>query len=462
MKHTTITKLSDMVSFYDRVNKDRRLAVGIEWERSGIYTDTLKPVPYNGKKKGYLAIMKKLHEEVGWRIDEGKSNYITALSRRNTRVTTEADGRLELTGSPNNNLHTLAREFRIHVNEVREMSNLFKIGWLPLGWQPFHTSDEIPMVSKKRYQIFMKLVKNQMLEDNMKKNNGLTASFSYTDEENAISLIQTAFRLRPIIGAMFASSPLNNKKVSKYLNYRRYNEFSYLPERHNFPKNILSKRFSLKNWIRYYLKLPVILYIRGGKELVPDRRLTFKQWIDRGYHGIEPTIFDFDQHIKTIWTDIRLRPGYVEYRVADSVPFRYVMSVPALVKGLFFDSVSRRQVYDLTKKWTYQDVLSLDKRAWKLGLRAKIDKIPLLYFAQEIIQIANNGLHKIAKKNSKGEDESIFLNPIKEQILIKEKSIAEEIRDLWRGEWRQNPEELIKYSTRSLSYSNIVADKKTN
>ena len=121
-----IEKADDIVDYYRQINKERELYVGIEWERSGVYRDTLEPVTYEGDK-GYLAVLKKLVAEVGWEIIEGHRNHIIELKRGETRVTIEADGRLELAGSPQKNLHDLAREFRLHANEVEEMGNFLNI-----------------------------------------------------------------------------------------------------------------------------------------------------------------------------------------------------------------------------------------------------------------------------------------------------------------------------------------------
>ena len=107
--------------------------------------------------------------------------------------------------------------------------------------------------------------------------------------------------------------------------------------------------------------MPVILIKSKKGDIVPSKTFTFYEWIEKGYEGIYPTIYDFDQHIKTTWGDIRLRPSYIEYRVADSQPFRLVMSVPALIKGLLFDSTNWDAVKELTKDWSYEDIIELDK-----------------------------------------------------------------------------------------------------
>ena len=156
---------------------------------------------------------------------------------------------------------------------------------------------------------------------------------------------------------------------------------------------------------------------------------------------------DFHKHLKNNWSDIKLRPGYLEYRVADSVPFKIAMSVPALIKGLVFDSNSWEAVEKLTKGWTYEDVIEIDKKAWKEGLKTKAKGKTLLWYAKQLIEISNEALHRFNKTKAVNneEDESIYLAPLKEQIFIKEKSVAKELAELWQKDWGQDPRRLLEW-----------------
>ena len=422
---TTIDSETDLMEYYRAVSSPD-LRLGIEWERSGIHRDTLRPVQYR-EDGGYLAILKKLVSEAGWEITDGHRDKIYELKRGNALVTLEADGRLELASSAKLNLHDLAREFRIHANEVHEVSDFFNVGWLPTGWQPFHKNSEVKLLKKKRYHFLGEHFEKKAWESDMKHNNGLTSNFSYLDEANAIRKAQIAFRILPIVGAMFASAPLESSVASGFLDLRRRSIFQYAPQRNKMPSNILDADFSFQKWIEHYLELPVILITRPGRADIDVKdKLTFRQWIKKGHLGIFPTFRDFDQHIKSVWSDIRLRPGYLEYRVADSVPFKLAMSVPALVKGLIFDSTSWRTIEKLTKKWTYSDIVETDKEAWKSGLKTEIGGKNLLWYAKQIIEISNDALHKFDNTQAVDhtQDESVYLAPLKEQIFIKEVEIC--------------------------------------
>ena len=90
----------DLANSYVAKAAEHPRCVGIEWERSGIYRDTLRPVPYTGTQ-GYLAVLNKLVQEAGWQIvEEEEGCGIIVVRRGEAHVTIEGDGRPELAGSP--------------------------------------------------------------------------------------------------------------------------------------------------------------------------------------------------------------------------------------------------------------------------------------------------------------------------------------------------------------------------
>lgn len=436
----------DLASMYAAKAAERPHCVGIEWERSGVYRDTMRPVPYTGTQ-GYLAVLRKLVQEVGWQIvEEEEGCGIIVIRRGDAHVTIEGDGRPELAGSPQANLHDLAREFRLHSNEYDEMGNVFNIGWLPTGFQPFHNADAIELAPRKRYGIFQNLGNPKLMADMTRRTNGLTANVSYQDEISAVRMAQTAFRVLPVVGAMFASSPLDVGELSKYLDLRRACIQTHFPERTQVPKRILEDDFSLVEWVKHYLDLPLILRKRNGRtESMLSLQYTFADWMKNGIDGDCPTMEDFDQHVKTTWSDIRLRPSYIEYRPADSVRQRFVMALPALMKGLLLDTKNWSKISALTEDWTYDDIIAGDQKAWKQGLKTKIKGKMLLHIAQQLLVMATESLHSFKNIDASGDDESVFLAPLKQRIFIDEESPAEEILRRWETEWQRNPKSLLAW-----------------
>ncbi len=437
--------LDTLVDTYIAKSQENVSSIGIEWERSGVYRDTGKAVEYLGTN-GYLAILEKLVEELGWEVlqyEEGCG--ILELRRGITRINIEGDGRPELSGSPQQSIHDLARELRIHINEIREIGNIFGIGWVPTGLQPLHSDAEIPFAPRERYKIFQKIGNQSIMEMYTKRTNGLTVNVGYKDEESAVRMAQTAFRVLPIVSAMFSSSPLDCGKPGKYLDMRRWCVQSYAPERTGIPENILDPDFCLHSWVNFFANHDVILTKRDAITRAVDSKISFVDWMKRGLDVGFPSMEDFDVHVKTTWSDLRLRPAYLEYRAADSVPFRYALALPALMKGLLLDSKNWDIVEEMTQECSYDDIVAADRKAWEIGLKAKLKGRTLLSYAQDLLKISNDSLHSFKVFDGNGNDESIFLAPLKEQIFIREKTMAEEILNLWETEWSRNYANLLRW-----------------
>ena len=426
------------------------LRVGIELERSGVYRDSLDAVQYNGNN-GYLAVYKKLRDEVGWEVTESKGDNIHELLRGEARLTLEADGRPELSGSPNKNLHDLAREFRLHDNELREIGNVFNIAWVSMGMEPFHNNEELPLLKKDRYDIFFGIDDGLAMQTLMRRLNGLTVNLTYLDEENLLAKAQHCMRVLPFVGAMFACSPFNEGALADKLDMRRAMLKSMDRCPYGVPENFLDEDFTLRDWINYYLDLPVILMKdENGNDFHPEE-LCFREWMEHGYQDRKPTPYDFDQHVKTLWADLRLRPGYLEYRVTDSVPAKLAMSLPALMKGLVFDSENWNAVREMTENWTLNDIKKYDEASWNDGLQTDVNGKSMLMYAQELITLANEKLHAFERTDAAEEDESLYLAPLKEQIYIKELSPAEELKQLFEGDWDGSLKHIVTWCEEEYS-----------
>jgi gamma-glutamylcysteine synthetase len=81
----------------------------------------------------------------------------------------------------------------------------------------------------------------------------------------------------------------------------------------------------------------------------------------------------------------------------------------------------------------------------KYGLQAKIKRISVLDLARQLVRISEKGLVRRDLANGEGQDESIFLAPLKEEILKTGKTPAEQAARLWTGVFKHDREALIDY-----------------
>ena len=244
---TPIHDKADILQFFQEASVPKKeLLIGLEVERSGVYSKDLSPVRYSGDS-GYLAILKKLVEEVGWKIiSQDENGNITALKRGGSEIHTEDDGRLELVSKPRKGLYSLCREYEMHTREIDDISKEFGVRWLSMGTHPFAKKNDInyafPDNAKKFHDHYGNYYpgwgKNAHIGIE-KKNNGVHVNFGYSSEKDAIEKFQTLLKVSPILMAMFANSPINVNKFSGFLINRSRNISRCHPDKNNLQKIFL-------------------------------------------------------------------------------------------------------------------------------------------------------------------------------------------------------------------------------
>lgn len=449
---TPIQSKYDILSFFQEACvPEKDLLIGLEVERSGVFDKDLSPVQYLGTS-GYLAILKKLVEEVGWQIiNQDENGNITSLKRGESEIHIEDDGRIELVSKPRKGLFSLSREYQMHVREINAISKEFDVRWISMGWQPFSTNKEISYAFPRKAGMFHRHYKNYyngwnknahiLLE---KKNNGIHVNFGYTSEQDAVTKFQTMLKISPILVAMFANSPLNAKKYSGFLSNRPRNTALCYPDKNNIREMFFQKDFSFEKWVDFLLKLPMNRIKRGGKEIfVP---LSFSDYLKNGFKKYTPRIDDFYLHIKTTLGEIRMK-HYIEYRGIDCVPPHLIPSIPAIIRALTLNPDVMKECRNLVKNWTFSDHLEMRSRIYKYALQAETpDGGKVLNLAKKLLEIASSSLEERHRKIRHKIDASRFLWPIKEYILVREQSPAEYLMEMWNGAWHRDPRKLLEWS----------------
>jgi len=429
----TVTTVEALCIYYrERARSRADFRIGVEWERFGVYKDTLQVVPYEGAR-GYLAILKFLHREKGWEVEDGDGENIFTLLRGASRTTVEGDGKPEISASAHASLHDLAEEIRTHAGEIEEISEMLGIAWVPLGLQPFVGQEDIPLVPKKRYRLWDRIFPDhhEWMHTYMKALSGIHINFDYLSEENMIRKTKLLTLLAPVMAAMFTNSPFEKGKAAECIGMRRKLIFSGGPGQERAPEGIISDEFSLPKWMQWYVNQHLIIF-PFNQDIVVPKDWTFKTWMKEGFEGRFPTFADFDQHLKTRWTDIRFRPGYLEYRVIDTLPFPLLMAAVAFVKGLVFDPRGCNAVDEATASWSEETVHELHLKGCAEGLRASVGGVSLKDTAGALLAVARKNLEDMRVLNARGEDESVYLTPI-ETLVAKGLSPAEDMLAFTKG-----------------------------
>ena len=450
-----LTKAHILHAFTREKSRESDLRLGLEVECSGVNSQTLEPLPYAGSR-GYLEVYKRLCSEAGWEpVKTDDKGNIFSLHRADTYVHTEGDGRPELASRPRLRLRPLLAELRMHTHTLATIGREF-LGarFLYLGAQPLLPLRKFPpWVPQKRYRFIAGCgaMPPESAPQWRRYNflfNGLHLNFGYTDEADAAKKSQALYRAAPILGAMFASSPMLAGKFSGFFDARLHAVRRMIPSRSGFLPVFFDGKFSFERHLDFVLSLPTFYVARQG-EYIDLRGQTFGDFLNNGcvHSGkkIYPTMEDFWLHTKSVWGEIRLK-NYLEFRTLDAVPPFLIPSAVALLRGLMMSKTSVRALAALTKGWTRETYLQALGDTEKHALGASIGGVRVSRLAAEVLEIATSGLREMHRSRKTRTDNTRELWPLKHFCLVREQSPAEFMMEMWEGPWRRDPHRLVEFA----------------
>jgi glutamate--cysteine ligase len=443
-----IEKAEELEAFFHSAGKPRdRWRVGTEYEKVGINRTTAKAIPYFGRG-GVEYILKELSERFNWQPEE-QDGHIIALARDNAQITLEPGGQIELSGEPCESIHCTHAEFTQHIRELLEVTEPLDVVFLGLGMQPVSRLEEIEWVPKKRYRIMAPYMPKvgRLGQRMMKQTATVQANIDYSDEKDAMAKFRTGMGLAPIVIAMFANSPICEGQLNGYRSFREHIWTDTDKNRSGLLRFAFLPEVSFAHYVDYALDVPMYFIVRHH-DYIDMTGLTFRQFLEHGHKGERATIEDWNDHLTTLFPETRIK-RYMEVRSADSQPPELMPALPALIKGIFYDSDCLEAAWDLVKGWSWDERMQAYLDSHENALAARIRRYSLLDLAKELVQIAWEGLRRQKALNRQGEDETIYLTPLK-ALLSQGKCPADVLVEKWEGELHQDIKKLIAYSAYKL------------
>jgi glutamate--cysteine ligase len=445
---SVIEKNHELEAYFHNAGKPReQWRVGTEYEKVGIDRSTGKAIPYYGPR-GVDRILRELIDRFGWEPEEQDGNII-ALSRDKAQITLEPGGQIELSGEPCESIHCTYGEFTQHMRELIEVAEPLDIVFLGLGMQPVSRVDEIEWVPKKRYRImgpYMPKV-GTLGQRMMKQTATVQTNIDYLDEKDAMAKFRTGMGLAPLLIAMFANSPICDGELNGYRSFREHIWTDTDRSRSGLLKFAFAPEASFAHYVEYALDVPMYFIIRHH-EYIDMTAMTFRQYLAHGHNGERATLADWSDHLTTLFPETRIK-RYIEIRSVDSQPPELMPALSALTKGVFYDSDCLAAAWDLVKGWTWDERMETYLDSHKNALAARFRRYSLLDLAKELYQIGWEGLRRQNSLNKNGDDETIYLNPLK-PLLFQGKCPADIVVEKWQGELHQDIKRLITYSAYKL------------
>ena len=408
--------------------------IGTEHEKIGFCLEKKTPLPYESTC-GIKAMLKGL-ERFDWQpVYEGEN--IIALKRDGASVSLEPGGQLELSGAPLEHVHQTCMEVHTHLREVKTVADELGAGFLSLGFRPDTKLKDVPIMPKGRYGImmnYMPKVGTHGLEM-MFRTCTVQTNLDFSSEADMVKKMRVSLALQPIATALFANSPFTDGKPNGYKSFRSRIWLDTDADRTGMLPFVFEDGFSFERYVDYALDVPMYFVYRNGTYLDASGK-SFRDFLDGKLDilpGEKPTEQDFDDHISTIFPEVRLK-SFLEMRGADTGPWTELCALPAFWVGLLYDQSALDTAWDFVKDWTEQERRELRRDVAKYGLQTKFRDMSVQTLAKAVLAISREGLKARGYQNGHGESETIYLQEL-DDFVHKGKTNADRLLEKYHGEW---------------------------
>jgi glutamate--cysteine ligase len=411
--------------------------IGTEHEKIAFYRHDLTPVPYAGER-GIRALLGAMQGATGWQPILDANNMIGLYDASGGgAISLEPGGQFELSGAPLMSVHETAAETDAHLKQVIAAARPLGIGFLALGMSPKWSLAQTPTMPKNRYRImanYMPKVGSRGL-DMMFRTATVQANLDFSSEADMVKKMRVGLALQPVATALFANSPFTDGESNGFLSARSQIWRDTDNNRAGMLPFAFEPGMGFERYVDYALDVPMYFVKRG--DIYHDvSGESFRDLLEGklpSLRGERATLSDWANHVSTIFPEVRLK-RYLEMRGADcgSVPF--LVALPALFTGLFYDAQALDEAWQLVRQWTKAQREQLRAEVPRLALHASIAGRSLREIAHDVLELAAGGLRRRNRVDASGRDESIYLAPL--QTMVEHgQTQAEYWLDRYSGAW---------------------------
>ena len=267
--------------------------VGIEYERLPVFSVTSKAVDYSSEF-GICNFLRNFAREENWDYIMDDYNII-GLKQGHDTITLEPGCQIEMSLEPQKTIDELKSKIMLLDKQLKPVLNKFNIKLLNYGVSPLSTHKSINLIPKRRYKIMAKYLWGILSDVMMRETAGIQCCIDFESEEDAMYKFKIANKLVPFMTAMFANSPVRGGVETGYKSFRALSWLNTDNDRCGFVGQI-DDDFSFEEYVDYVLDSPMIFINRESGTIPIDGKITFNQFMEKGYEGFEADIEDFKLH----------------------------------------------------------------------------------------------------------------------------------------------------------------------
>ena len=376
--------------------------VGMEYERIPVHKSNGEVVSYYGDY-GMCELLREFAKEDNWDYILDDINII-GLKKLHDTITLEPGCQFELSIEPQEYIKDLKNKIEEIDSAISPILDKFGIELLNKGVSPKTTYRNIQLLPKRRYAIMANYLWGILSDVMMRETAGIQVGIDYKSEEDAMRKFNLSNLMMPFVTAMYSNSKVRGGVDTGYKSFRVLAWLNTDNERCGFATEF-TDGMSFRDYVNRLLDTPMIFINRENRTLSLNGRLTFKQFMEKGYEGFEANIDDWKLHENLYFPEVRLR-NFIEIRNHDCVGGGLEYSIPALYKGIMYNSDAMNEVEKMLGKYFFKEINELRYNVARYGIHSKIRGVKVRDISKNIVEIAYNSL------KTQGNDEEKFLEPI--------------------------------------------------
>ena len=422
--------------------------IGTEHEKFGFRHDGFATPPY--EPAGIRALLEGM-QSAEWTPITDHGNPIGLKGEGpndGASVSLEPAGQLELSGAPVETLHDTRAELETHFAHVAGVAQTLGLGFIPLGFHPTATREQMPWMPKGRYAImrrYMPLVGTRGL-DMMTRTCTVQVNLDYASEAEMVRKLRVSLLLQPLATALFANSPFTEGRPNGLQSARAEVWLDVDGDRSGIPPVFFEDGFGFERYAEWLLDMPMYFVHRQGRYIDLAGR-SFRQFM-AGHLGDteagEATLGDFADHMTTAFTDVRLK-RFLEMRGSDAGSPEMMLAQSALWVGLLYDDAALTAVEALVGEVAVGQYLDLRKIVPKHGIMTPWRNGTLRDLARDVLAIARGGLRARARLDRSGRDETMYLDPL-DELAAGGPSQSDAWVTLYNGSWDGDVTRIFGYA----------------
>jgi glutamate--cysteine ligase len=427
--------VGDLVSWFRaRERPPSEWKVGLEHEKVPLVAGTLAPVPYAGDR-GIAAVLNAL-SRYGYTPYQERGRVIAA-QKNGLTVSIEPGGQLELSGRPFQDVHVVAAELDRHLAKCRVIAEELGLEFLATGYRPWGTPATAEWMPKERYLVMRPFLaaRGRRAEDMMSMTAAVQMSYDFGSERDMAEKLRVALAVQAAVVALYANAPVVEGRPSGWKSFRAAVWEDVDPARCGPLAFAFEEGFeddAYRRYVSWALDVPMI-FLRRDDRYLETGGATFRAFLERGLHGTRPTISDWEDHLTTLFPEVRVK-GVIEVRGADSCGSEMTKALAAFWKGILYDAQARREAFATVEGLTMEERRALGRAAGREALQARLpDGRTLRSLAAELVEISAQGLCRQRCCGEEGADERVWLEPLRARAASGRSPADEALEAFERG-----------------------------